>query len=888
MMGRHRKRALATALLALATLTGAAAPGGEKMVAGAQAAGSASLHVPSPDWRDQVIYFVMIDRFADGEQRNNDQGTGEFDPADGAKYSGGDLAGVRQRIDYIRGLGATSIWITPPIANQWWSETSHYGGYHGYWAQDFKRVDAHFGTLRDYQALSRAIHGAGMYLVQDVVVNHVGNYFGYDGAWNAHDPAAHFRLQPTRDGRTAPTQPPFSANDVRNPKARAASIYHWTPDIVDYADRNQELNWQLAGLDDLDTENPVVRDALRDAYGYWIREAGVDGFRVDTAFYVPQDYFTDFLHSGDRRHPGVLRVAAQTGRDAFHVFGEGFGLDRAFSDTNARKIDGYMRAGGEGANTLLPGMINFPLYGTLGDVFARGRPTQELAWRIGNMMAVHAQPRLMPTFVDNHDVDRFLAGGNGAGLKQALLAIMTLPGIPTIYYGTEQGFTGQRDAMFAGGFNAQGRDHFDTQAPLYRYLQRAIALRREHRVFSRGTPTVLAANAATPGVLAWRMDAGSEGEAAALVVFNSSERPALLDNLATGLDAGVRLQGLLAIDGEAPELTTGQDGRINLVLPPRAGFVWQAGSASAASASASVPVQVTLDAGLPTQVHGDFTVRGHATQATALKLVIDGEVASATTVQPARDGRWQAAIDTRDMIDAGVTHTAVLWDEADGVASPRHEFRVVRDWQLQADATDPEGDDRGPQGGYAYPLDPGWSQHRQADLLGVKAWTSGGALKLQLRMREVTAPWNPANGFDHVAFTIYLQLPDRRDGATVMPLQNATLPDGMRWHYRLRAHGWSNVLFTSAGAAAGNEGTIAVPSAHVEADAAAGTVTFTLPARSLGQPRTLSGTKIHVTTWDYDGGYRALTPAPGAHSFGGGDGARDPLVMDAGAVILLP
>jgi hypothetical protein len=240
------------------------------------------------------------------------------------------------------------------------------------------------------------------------------------------------------------------------------------------------------------------------------------------------------------------------------------------------------------------------------------------------------------------------------------------------------------------------------------------------------------------------------------------------------------------------------------------------------------------------------------------------------------------------MIDADVVHTAVVWSEATQAASPRHAFRVARDWRLQADAIDPANDDHGPQGGYRYPLDPGWSEHRQADLLGVKAWTSGGAVKLQLRMREVTAPWNPANGFDHVAFTLYLQLPGRDGGISEMPQQNARLPDGMRWHYRLRAHGWSNVLHASTGASASNEGAIAAPTAHIETDADNDTVTFTLPARSLGQPRTLSGAKLYVTTWDYDGGYRGLTPQGGPHDFGGGDGARDPLVMDASPVITLP
>ncbi|MBU3748729.1 MAG: alpha-amylase, partial [Burkholderiaceae bacterium] len=190
------------------------------------------------------------------------------------------------------------------------------------------------------------------------------------------------------------------------------------------------------------TSNPVVRRALRDSFGFWVREVGVDALRIDTAFYVPPEFFTDFLHARDPVAPGLTEVARRTGRRDFHVFGEGFGIDRPFDDTQARKIERYMT--GLGGQPLLPGMINFPLYGAFGDVFARGRPTAELGYRIEATMRLHARPHLMPTFVDNHDVDRFLAGGSEAALRQALLAMFTLPGIPTVYYGTEQGFTQPR------------------------------------------------------------------------------------------------------------------------------------------------------------------------------------------------------------------------------------------------------------------------------------------------------------------------------------------------------------------------------------------------------------------------------------------------------------
>jgi glycosidase len=204
------------------------------LLAGPVAAAPPTLPQTPTDWRDQILYFVMTDRFDDGDAGNNDQRAGEFAAADPAKYNGGDLRGLARRLDYIRGLGVTGVWITPPVANLWWNEKVRYGGYHGYWAEDFMAVDAHLGSLADYQALARRLHGAGMVLVQDIVLNHTGSFFDYDGGWNAADPTAHFRLEPDSRGRTAPSQWPFSQNDVRKPADRAAAIYHWTPDVRDY------------------------------------------------------------------------------------------------------------------------------------------------------------------------------------------------------------------------------------------------------------------------------------------------------------------------------------------------------------------------------------------------------------------------------------------------------------------------------------------------------------------------------------------------------------------------------------------------------------------------------------------------------------------------------
>ena len=183
-------------------------------------------HVPSPDWRDQVLYFVMTDRYADGDPRNNDQGAGEYRPGDDNRYQGVDFVGLLQRLDYIRGLGVTGLWITPPVANQWLDPAGTGAGYHGYWASHFMQVDPHLGSLDDYRRLADALHRRGMTLVQDIVVNHTGNYFGYGPDRTAADPTRGYLPHAGTPPVPRPSQPPFHLNDPRDPAARRTGIYH--------------------------------------------------------------------------------------------------------------------------------------------------------------------------------------------------------------------------------------------------------------------------------------------------------------------------------------------------------------------------------------------------------------------------------------------------------------------------------------------------------------------------------------------------------------------------------------------------------------------------------------------------------------------------------------
>jgi hypothetical protein len=288
----------------------------------------------------------------------------------------------------------------------------------------------------------------------------------------------------------------------------------------------------------------------------------------------------------------------------------------------------------------------------------------------------------------------------------------------------------------------------------------------------------------------------------------------------------------------------------------------------------------------------EFQVQGRAAPQERLQLVVDADLQGARSVQADAQGRWQARIPISDMVDPVLEHRVVVWnpDEVHRATrvSAASTFRVQRSWTTVVDHEDPQGDDAGPQGTYTYPTDPSWGTNRQMDLRRVKLSTAGGALRLDLSMQGLTTLWNPKNGFDHVAFTIFIELPGQEGGSTIMPLQGGTLPEGMRWHRRLRVGGWTNALFGPQGASALHEGTPLAQGAQISTDAASRTVSLVLKASALGSIPSLSGARVYVTTWDYDAGYRALERDAGPHTLGGRRSPQDRLVMDDTPVLRLP
>lgn len=522
--------------------------------------GDGPLHVPSPDWRDQIVYFLLTDRFAEGNPSISDQGYGEYDPTDPRCYSGGDLQGITDHLEYIQALGATSVWITPPVAVQWWNPRVAYGGYHGYWARHFAELDEHVGDLTTYQALSRRLHARGMYLIQDIVCNHTGDFFSYEGPYSHADPCHNFALNTDSIPTTKPTQAPFHRNDVREPDQRAEAIYHWTPTIEHPQDPTQRLEYSLYDLDDLNTSNPVVRDALKRSYAHWIREVGVDAYRIDTAYHVEPEFWRDFIHAGD----GMQAVAAETGRTDFFCFGEILLGSDAYEDSAERVAQHYM---GTARDPVLDSVISFPWYFTVRRVIAEGKPTEELAYRIRNQMRLYADPLRVPTFLDNHDVDRFAAVGGNRALCPALVLLLTAPGMPILYYGTEQGFTERRPSMFPRGWGSDGVNAFDQRGAVFQLIANLATLRHGHAVFRRGDAEPVASNSQGAGLFALRRrHAGTE----ALIILNTAKETAT-DRLQ--LDTpGTTYRQLLALD-ETTTTWAVEGAELNLSLPPQGALV---------------------------------------------------------------------------------------------------------------------------------------------------------------------------------------------------------------------------------------------------------------------------------------------------------------------------
>lgn len=317
-----------------------------------------------------MIYFIMTDRFHDAAPNE-----AFVNKKDISSYHGGDLLGIMEKLDYIKSLGFTAIWITPVVDNQ-------SGGYHGYWATDFYAVDEHLGTMDDLKALVDKAHGMGIKVIMDLVINHTGSLHPY-----VYDKPEWFH--------------------------RRASIDDWN-------NQSQVENGWLAGLPDFDQSNPEVMAYLIDMAKFWIRETGIDGFRLDTVKHVQKEYLLAFTEAIKQEYPD------------FYLIGEIF-------DGRAPFIESYSQTG-------IDGFLDFPMYYGINNSIARDEGSIGL-WNAVNAGRSYSNRQLMGTFLDNHDVQRFIHRLDDPvpKLKQALAVVMTYTGIPIVYYGTEVALPGGND-----------------------------------------------------------------------------------------------------------------------------------------------------------------------------------------------------------------------------------------------------------------------------------------------------------------------------------------------------------------------------------------------------------------------------------------------------------
>ncbi len=814
------------------------------------------LHVPSPAWEDQVVYFIMTDRFFDGNPDNNELGQGEYDPENRSLYNGGDLTGIVQQLDYLQELGATAIWITPPVLNQVWNPEHTFTGYHGYWASDFEKVDPHYGNLEDYKRLSDALHRRGMYLIQDVVTNHTGDYFRYPDGYDTADVTKNY----VNFG--APEQSPFHLNDPRDPAHLAAGIYHFTPTISDYQDPSTKLNYQLSNLDDLNTENPVVIEKLIQAYQYWIQEVGVDGYRFDTAVYVDHEFWHRFLHGGQGGLAGIYPFAKKLGKTNFYTFGETWMTALPNRDNAEIELKTYL---GTAEKPEMDAVLNFPLQQSIRRVFADGAPTAQMTYRLRALQKHFPKTTSLVNFIDNHDMARFRASASEAAYQQAMLFLMTMPGMPVIYQGTEQGETETRDPLF---------DKLDTQSSAFLFVKKLIALRNENEPLRRGKVEVLADSEYCPGLLLYRLERDGQE---LYVVFNTSENPILTGGITISNDLDINgLEKLFSLTGGTEILMN--NGKVeSLLLPPKEGLVFGIKEGKPRGDTfrkgvTSIGAETTAVATENIQLHGN------AGEADSVFVFLDGNFGNKTKAV-LQGSKWRTGLDLKNTPNGQHFVQAAAMSGDRVFLSEKTKFTLALPEVKRADVSDPIGDDLGPKGKYEYPADPTFG--RQMDMKSATVHSTGNNFRLDVEMAHpFSAVWNPINGFDHLHLMVFIDLPGR-EGLQVLPKLNTSLPAGGEWDVAVTANGWSLAMFGSEGSTAGQFGTTYGEKPVLEVLPETNTLQFQFSASSLGNPVSLDGVKIHLYTWDIagEGELRPLEREAKPYVFGGGN-PTGPKFMD--------
>ena len=559
----------------------------------------------------EVVYFVLPDRFENGDPKNDKGGlkgdrlsTG-YDPTAKGFYHGGDLKGLTQRLDYIQGLGATAIWFAPIFKNKpvQGPKGDESAGYHGYWVTDFTQVDPHFGTNAEFKAFVDAAHARGMKVYMDIIANHTADVIRYregDAASYAYRGKANYPFSRRGGLKGAAINPGFNGDADFSPENWArltdptfaytpyvpkgeetVKVPAWLNDPIHYHNRG-DTNWvgesslygDFVGLDDLATESPRVVQGMIEIYASWIKRFGIDGFRIDTARHVNPEFWQAFV-------PAMLETARAKGIPNFHIFGE-----VATSEVDPALTARWTRIAGLPSNLdmAFAAAAQRVVSGKAGtDVFARLLEDDAL-YEGGAPAATR-----LPTFLGNHDFGRFsmfVKQANPTASDEELLArvalghamLLTLRGVPVIYYGDEQGFVSDgndqlaRENMFPskvavyndndliGTDATTAQSNFDPSHPLYRHIAALVDVRQSTPALQSGL-TRIRHFSDKPGLLVVsRFDPKTGREV--VLAYNTSAQP--VTNTVAVEPASLNfapLAGQCPVEANAP-------GSMTITLPP--------------------------------------------------------------------------------------------------------------------------------------------------------------------------------------------------------------------------------------------------------------------------------------------------------------------------------
>ncbi len=535
---------------------------------------------PVEDWRDEVVYQLLVDRFGNGDLSNDYR----VQPGKLGRFQGGDWQGVIDHLDYLEALGVTALWISPAVRNL--ETDAGFDGYHGYWQSDMTRANPHFGDLGKLRAMVQAAHERNMKVILDVVTNHIGQLFYYDINGNGQPDqtvyGAGCGVQPPMDQQACPQpavithlteyDPDYDPRGVQgytslgfsgpapvtwifdpgidrvpplpgaNAGQRDAQLfqnldwYHKRGRITNYGDQEQvKLGDFPGGLKDVATERDDVRKAMTATFAHWIQMADFDGFRIDTLKHVEHEFWQDFCPAirsyaagGTIPDPTNLDDPSATvppldvPKQKFFMFGESFdgNDDLNGSYTRPNEVDSVFHFAQK--------------FSVFDEVFKKGVGTKAIQDQlIRTEMKYGAEPQpngigvapkdTLVNFLDNHDVARFLFDKpSPPALRNALSFLLTEQGIPCIYYGTEQEFVGGNDPTNREPLWWSG---YDTSNATFRHIQRLIRVRKAYAPLRRGTMSVRwasdrVANEQDAGIFAFERTLAGK---TVLVVINTSD-----------------------------------------------------------------------------------------------------------------------------------------------------------------------------------------------------------------------------------------------------------------------------------------------------------------------------------------------------------------------------